>query len=146
MRTGSQSRFDAVIRRINELSGVYRNAAAQSGLSVNEFWIWYALMAEDREYTQQEICTCCGLPKQTVNTIVRGMVRQKWVTLEKMPLDRSRKQIHLTPAGRAFGEALMASAMAAERRAFGALSEDAQLGALRFLDEYLPGLRRAMEG
>ena len=74
------------------------------------------------------------------------MVRQKRVTLEKMPLDRSRKQIHLTPAGRVFGEALMASTMAAERRAFGALSEDAQLGALRFLDEYLPGLRRAMEG
>jgi len=77
-----QSRFGAVIRRINELSGIYRNAAARTGLSVNEFWIWYTLMGEDREYTQQEICGICGLPKQTVNTIVRGMVRQKQGTLE----------------------------------------------------------------
>ena len=141
-----QCRFDTVIRRINELSGIYRNAASQSGLSVNEFWVWYTLMGEDREYTQQEICSVCGLPKQTVNTIVRGMVRQKQVTLEKMPLDRSRKRIRLTTLGRATGEALMANAMAAERRTFEALSEEAQLSALRFLDEYLPGLRRAMEG
>ena len=141
-----QGRFDAVIRRVNELSGIYRNAASQSGLSVNEFWVWYTLMGEDREFTQQEICGICGLPKQTVNTIVRGMVRQKQVTLEKMPLDRSRKRIRLTPLGRAVGESLMASAMAAERKAFEDLSAEAQLSALRFLDEYLPGLRRAMEG
>ena len=141
-----QCRFDAVIRRINELSGIYRNAAARTGLSVNEFWIWYTLMGEDREYTQQEICSICGLPKQTVNTIVRGMVRRKQVTLEKMLLDRSRKRIRLTALGRATGQALMADAMAAERMAFGALSEDSQLSALRFLDEYLPRLRRAMEG
>ena len=141
-----QSRFDAVIRRINELSGIYRNAAARSGLSVNEFWIWYTLMGEDREYTQQEICSVCGLPKQTVNTIVRGMVRQKQVILEKMPLDRSRKRIRLTPLGRSTGKLLMADAMTAERGAFAALSEEAQLGALRFLDEYLTGLRRTMEG
>ena len=140
-----QGRFDAVIRRTNELSGIYRNAAAKSGLSVNEFWIWYTLMGEDRELTQQEVGLLCGLPKQTVNTIVRGMVRQKQATLEKIPLDRSRKRIRLTAAGRAFGERLMACTMSAERAAFGALSEEAQLGALRFLDEYLPGLRRAME-
>ena len=146
VRTGSQSRFDAVIRGINELSGVYRNAASKSGLSVNEFWVWYALMGEGRELTQQEICGLCGLPKQTVNTIVRGLVRRKQVTLEKIPLDRSRKRIRLTPLGRAFGEALVEQAMSAERAAFGELSEEAQLGALRFLDEYLPGLRRAMEG
>ena len=146
METEMQSRFGAVIRRINELSGIYRNAAARTGLSVNEFWVWYTLMGEDREYTQQEICGICGLPKQTVNTIVRGMVRQKQVTLEKVPLDRSRKRIRLTPLGKTVGEALMANALAAERRTFDALSEEAQLGALRFLDEYLPGLRRAMGG
>ena len=140
-----QSRFDAVIRRINELSGIYRNAAAKSGLSVNEFWIWYTLVGADREFTQQEICALCGLPKQTVNTIVRGMVRQKQVTLEKIPLDRSRKRIRLTALGRAFGEALAEQTLAAERKAFDALSGEAQLGALRFLDEYLPVLRRAME-
>lgn len=140
-----QGRFDAVIRRTNELSGIYRNAAAKSGLSVNEFWIWYTLMGEDREYTQQEICAACGLPKQTVNTIVRGLVRQKQVILEKIPLDRSRKRIRLTGAGRAFGEGLVARTLEAERRAFAGLSEEAQLGALRFLDEYLPGLRREME-
>ena len=141
-----QSRFDAVIRRVNELSGIYRNAAARSGLSVNEFWIWYALMGEGRELTQQEICGLCGLPKQTVNTIVRGMVRKKQVILEKMPLDRSRKRIRLTPLGRSTGKSLMSDAMTAERSAFAALSEEAQLGALRFLDEYLTGLRRTMEG
>ena len=146
MSTGSQSRFDAVIRRINELSGIYRNAASRSGLSVNEFWIWYALVGEGRELTQQEVGLLCGLPKQTVNTIVRDMVRRKQVTLEKIPLDRSRKRIRLTAAGRAFGEGLMACTMSAERAAFEDLSEEAQLGALRFLDEYLPGLRRAMEG
>lgn len=145
MEKEAQERFDTVVRSINELTGIYRNAAAQSGLSVNEFWVWYTLMEGPQEYTQQQICAACGLPKQTVNTIVRNMVRRKQATLEIVPLDRSRKRIHLTPGGRAFGAQLVSGAMEAERRAFDALSEEAQLGALRFLEEYLPGLHRAME-
>ena len=141
-----QRPFDALIRKINELTGLYRNAAAKSGLSVNEFWVWYTLMGEDREFTQQEICTLCGLPKQTVNTIVREMVRRKQVTLEKIPLDRSRKHIRLTELGRSFGRELVAGTLAAERDAFEDLPRDIQLGALRFLEAYLPALRRTVEG
>lgn len=136
-----EDRFDAVVRKINELSGVYRNAAAKSGISVNEFWVWYTLVGDRREFTQQEICGFCGLPKQTVNTIVRNMVRQKLATLEIIPLNRSRKRIRLTPAGRAFGEKLVAEAMTAERGAFLALPEQEQQSALRFLEAYLPLLR-----
>lgn len=136
-----EDRFDGLVRKINELSGIYRNAAARSGISVNEFWVWYTLVGEKREFTQQEICGFCGLPKQTVNTIVRNMVRQKLATLEIIPLNRSRKRIHLTPAGRIFGENLVAQAMTAERRAFLSLPEEEQKSALRFLDAYLPLLR-----
>ena len=140
-----EDRFDTVVRKINELSGIYRNAAAKSGISVNEFWVWYTLVGDRREFTQQEICGYCGLPKQTVNTIVRNMVRQKFATLEIIPLNRSRKRIRLTPAGRAFGEKLMAQAMTAERSAFLALPEEEQQGALRFLEAYLPLLRSRTE-
>ena len=66
----------SINQQIKELVGVYRSAIKHLAISESEFWIWYTLMGEDREYTQQEICSVCGLPKQTVNTIVRGMVRQ----------------------------------------------------------------------
>lgn len=140
-----EDRFDGLVRKINELSGVYRNAAARSGLSVNEFWVWYTLMTERREFTQQEICGFCGLPKQTVNTIVRNMVRGKLATLEIIPLNRSRKRIRLTPAGRDFGEKLVAQAMTAERSAFLALPEEHQRAALTFLEAYLPLLRSRVD-
>ena len=140
-----EDRFDTVVRKINELSGIYRNAAAKSGISVNEFWVWYTLVGDRREFTQQEICAYCGLPKQTVNTIVRNMVRRKFATLEIIPLNRSRKRIRLTPAGHSFGEELMAQAMTAERSAFLALPEEEQQGALRFLEAYLPLLRSRTE-
>ena len=140
-----EDRFDTVVRKINELSGIYRNAAAKSGISVNEFWVWYTLVGDRREFTQQEICAYCGLPKQTVNTIVRNMVRRTFATLELIPLNRSRKRIRLTPAGRSFGEELMAQAMTAERRAFLSLPEEEQKSALRFLDAYLPLLRSCTE-
>lgn len=140
-----EDRFDGLVRKINELSGIYRNAAAKSGISVNEFWVWYTLVGDRREFTQQEICAYCGLPKQTVNTIVRNMVRRKFATLEIIPLNRSRKRIRLTPAGRSFGEKLMAQAMTAERRAFLSLPEEEQKSALRFLDAYLPLLRSCTE-
>lgn len=146
MDTEPQRRFDAVIRKFNTLTGIYRNAAAKSGLSVSEFWVWHTLMGEERDFTQREICCVCGLPKQTVNTIVRDMVRQKLATLEAIPLDRSRKRIHLTAPGRARGQELMADALTAERKAFLGLSEEAQLGALRFLEEYLPRLDRTVSG
>ena len=140
-----EDRFDGLVRKINELSGVYRNAAARSGLSVNEFWVWYTLMTERREFTQQEICAYCGLPKQTVNPIVRNMVRGKLATLEIIPLNRSRKRIRLTPAGRDFGEKLVAQAMTAERSAFLALPEEHQRAALTFLEAYLPLLRSRVD-
>ena len=146
MERNGNERFDLVIRRINELSAIYRNAASESGVSANEFWVWHTLMGERRELTQRDICSICGLPKQTVNSIVRNMVRRKQATLEARPLDRNRKRIRLTDAGHAFGQELLANTLEAERRAFCGLSEQAQEGALLFLEEYLPRLDLAVSG
>lgn len=142
MEQKKEARFDEAVRKLSELSGVYRNAAARSGISVNEFWIWQALTEGDQELTQQEICTAWGIPKQTVNTIVRNMVRKKYAVLEAVPLNRSRKRIRLTPAGLAFGKELVERSLEAERSAFYELPEEIRMGMLRFLDAYIPLMRQ----
>lgn len=112
-----KEQLETVTRQMNELTGLYRAAVAPSGVSENEFWLWYILILTEGEHSQQEICRTWSFSKQTVNTIVRHMVDRGHATLEVVPGTRNRKIIRLTQAGRAYGGRIVAPVAAAEQRA-----------------------------
>ena len=60
-------------RETKRLDDLYRCAAKQCGISECAFWILYTLRAEERQFTQAEICEFLIEPKQTVHSALKKL-------------------------------------------------------------------------
>lgn len=138
--------LELVNQQIKELVGIYRGAVSRSGISENEFWVWYSLVAVDGEYSQQDICSTWSLSKQTVNTIVIHMVQKGYVALEVVPGTRNRKNIRLTQAGREYGERIVRPISVAEQKAFEKLPLENWAACTRAFSKYIDALKEEIHG
>lgn len=129
---------------IQDFIGIYRSAVGRFGMSENEFWIWYALIALDGGYSQQDICGILSLSKQTVNTIVGHMVRKGFAFLTVIPGTRNRKRICLTEAGKRYGEGVVRPLFNAERRALEKLPEEERTVCAAVFRKYISLLKEEM--
>ncbi len=146
MERSTKEQLEQINQQIKELVSIYRGAVSHSGISENEFWIWYALVNMQGEYSQQDICGLWSLSKQTVNTIITHMVQKGYITLEMIPGTRNRKRILLTEAGRAYGERLVMPVSMSERRALERLPmEDREL-CTQILGKYIRILKEEIYG
>lgn len=93
------TRFYAVWKECNL---AYEKWAASRGLSSNGVLVLMALSETLEPCTQKQIGLQWGLPKQTVNNILREFLKKGYVALTAMPDDKRNKAIHLTEAGRTF--------------------------------------------
>jgi len=141
MNTNTKAQLEMINQQIKELVGIYRSAYNTTDISDNEFWIWYALIVMDGDFTQQDICSTWTFSKQTVNTIITNMVKKGYATLEVVPGTKNRKLIRLTDAGQKYGESVVLPVFEAEQRAFAKLSEDDQLAFGKFLGSYIHNLK-----
>ena len=146
MEKTTKEQLEVINRQIKEIVGIYRGIVSRSGISENEFWIWYALIIMDGEYSQQDICSCWSLSKQTVNTIVKHMVKKGFASLEAVPGTRNRKTICLTEAGRAYGEELVRPVSEAEDRAFKRLPETDLIACATIFGKYINILKEEIYG
>ena len=136
--------LELVNQQIKELVGIYRGAVSRSGISENEFWVWYSLVATDEECSQQDICNTWSLSKQTVNTIVMHMAQRGFVTLEMIPGTRNRKNICLTEVGKKYGESIVMPISQAEQRAFGKLPLENWAACTRAFSQYIDALKEEL--
>ena len=60
-------------KETKRLDDLYRCAAKQCGISECAFWILYTLRAEERQFTQAEICEFLIEPKQTVRSALKKL-------------------------------------------------------------------------
>lgn len=133
--------LELVNQQIKEFAGIYRWAVSRSGISENEFWVWYSLVTADGVFSQQDICSAWSLSKQTVNTIIMHMVRKGFAALEAVPGARNRKNIRLTQAGRKYGESIVTPIFEAERKAFEKLPLENWAACTRVFSQYLDALK-----
>lgn len=124
MNFTTKEQLEMVIQQFKELTAVYRNAISYTGISENEFWIWYTLIFSDAEYSQQDICSIWSLPKQTVNNIITHMVKKELAILEVIPGTRNQKIIRLTEQGRKYGTGIVTPVCNAEERAANRLDQE----------------------
>lgn len=124
-----------------ELAAIYHYAAARSGLSVSEFWVLYALLALEGEYSQQNICDMWSFPKQTVNSVIANLRKKDYVFLETVPGTRNRKIIRLTESGKEFGERTVMRVYEAEQRSITRMSDQERQSCIALLGKYTALLR-----
>ena len=146
MERNAREPLEVINQQIKELVGIYRGIVSRSGISENEYWIWYALIIMDGEYSQQDICSSWTLSKQTVNTIVMNMVKKGLVSLEVVPGTRNRKIIRPTQAGRKYGENIVRPVSEAEGRAYGRLPETDRLACTAAFGRYIDILKEEIYG
>lgn len=132
-----KEQIETINQQIKEIIGIYRNAVGQSGISENEFWIWYSLLIIGGDYTQQDICSAWSMSKQTVNTIINNMVKKEYIFLEVVPGSHNRKLIRLTEAGRAFGENIITPVSQSEQRAIARLPEADLTACILVFEKYI---------
>ena len=104
-------------RLYNESNLLYHSAAVKFGLSDTVFWVLYALYSDDKPQTQTQMSAGFCLPKQTLNSAVRGMVEQGWVMLTPAPGCKHGKNLSLTENGRSLAEKTVAQVIRAEETA-----------------------------
>lgn len=104
-------------RQYNETNLLYHGTAAGFGLSDTVFWVLYSLYSDDVPKTQAQISAGWCLPKQTLNSAVRGMVDQGLVMLTPAPGCKHGKLLSLTAEGRALAERTVAQVIRAEESA-----------------------------
>lgn len=117
MDTDIKKQIDTINQKIKEMNALYHMAAGQSGISDGELFIWSALLDSDKKYTQQELCSLLSLPKQTVNSLIKGLVKKGFVRLEHMSGTKNRKVIHLSEEGISYGKNKVMWIFEAERKA-----------------------------
>lgn len=144
MELPSQFSLEEFNRQLQELAGAYRGIVQRSGITLNEFWLWYALIAMPQGQSQQQLCETWAFRKQTVNTIIASFCKKGYVTLEPAPATRNRKLICLTEEGRRYGEALVLPVIQAERRALASLDTTQLQLCMQLLRQYTTCLEEAL--
>lgn len=140
-----KGQLEMVMQQMNELTSIYRTAVGQSGISENEFWVWYILILTDGEHSQQDICNTWFFSKQTINTIIRHMVEKGYATLEVVPGTRNRKNILLTEAGRQYGESIIMPIADAEQRTLDRMDYAEFAACIAALGKYIKTLKEELE-
>lgn len=141
MSQSIKEQLEILNQQVKELTGLYHQAAVKSGISDNEFWVWYTLLTFHEEYSQQDICDMWFLPKQTVNSVVANLIKKNYVFLEVVPGTRNRKIIRLTQSGKAFGEAFIMRIYDAEKRTIEKMSDEERQTCITLLGKYIRFLR-----
>ena len=136
-----KEQLEVIDQQIKDLVGIYRNAVARSGISENEFWIWYSLIIMGGDYSQQDISGMWSLSKQTVNTIISNMVKKEQIILEVIPGTRNRKAIRLTESGKKYGESIVLPIASAEQRALEKLPLKERVDCINALNKYISFLK-----
>ena len=122
-------------KEVKKLDDLYRCAAKRCGISECAFWILYTLRAEDRQFTQTEICEFLQEPKQTVNSALKKLEAEGYLALVSGADQRS-KRVVLTERGERFAAAQVDRVPEAEAGALGAMTPQARAALLEGLRQF----------
>ena len=100
-----QEEIRALTRAQNRIDGLYYQAARRLGVKDNTLALFYAL-DDGQPHSQKQLGEEWLIPKTTVNTIVKELVKEGFLTL-LMEEHTKEKQILLTPEGRRYAASLL---------------------------------------
>ena len=101
---------------------LYNRWAAAHGVNNYRLFVLYVLDNHPGA-TQKAISDYAGLPKQTVNTVIRALRTEGYVTLSPASGDRREKNAVLTPAGQAYARELLEPLYAHEDAVFARMAD-----------------------
>lgn len=146
MKIVAKAQIELINQQIKEIIGLYMTTIANSGISENEFWIWYTLIEIDGDHSQQDICRMWSLSKQTVNTIIMRIVKDGYAELEAVPGTRNRKVIRLSETGKKYGENIIRPVTRMEERALERISLEDRVACMTAFSKYIEAFKEELNG
>lgn len=120
-----------------ELDHLYHNYAKDCGISDSILWILYSIYERKENYTQKNLCELWSYSKQTINSALKNLEKNGFITLESTPDNRKNKQIVLTDLGNEFIEQFIKPLIEAEQNVFREMSYNERDEFLRLTKKYL---------
>lgn len=118
--------FSRFIREFNEadkeMNIIYHRLARHYRLSDSVFWVLYLLGEARGPMTQTKLCSALFLSKQTVNSALKKLESEGYITLT--PAGAHTKNISLTKSGTKLCEQTVDKVIEAECAALGNMTDD----------------------
>ena len=119
-----------------EFDDIYHQYAKRHGISSAALWLLYSLY-EGGSYTQREFCSEWHYPPQTINSALKNLEKQGFLTLDAIAGNQKNKQIVLTKRGQDVVEQVIAPLISAERGAFSELRPEEREMLLSLTGNYI---------
>lgn len=126
-------------RIYKEVNDIYRDAASKFGLSNSVFDILYTICEVGEDCLQKDVCDATFIPKQTVNSAIRKLEQEGYLTLSNGK--GHSKHIHLTESGHTLLKETIFPIVEAENEAFTELSFEECNLLLKLHSKYTAALR-----
>ncbi len=127
------------------LNDLYRNYAAGVNLSDAALWVLYVAWTQGEGCTQKDICESWSYPRQTINSALKNLEQQGYLTLYSTPENRKSKRIAFTEAGRELGRTAVLPLLEMETASFGQLSREERKQLVALSQKRTMLLQREME-
>lgn len=133
--------WKAICKYMNDLEWQYHLLAKYYGLSDSSFWVLYELYENKEGCTQKDLCDDWALNKQTINSAVKGLIKDGYVVLEDSEDSKKTKMLRLTEEGRNIAKNTVGKAMNLEKRAFKNINENEMTKVVRFFEKQTLALK-----
>lgn len=132
-------------RIFKDTDKIYHNFAKSYGLSDCAFWILYLLRETDTQYTQAEICNMLSLPRQTVNSALKNLQSEGYISLTPAENNKKSKILVLTEKGEVLAKNSADIVLKAEIKVLRQFSENELQLFLSLSEKYAVLLRKEYE-
>lgn len=119
-----------------ETDAIYSEFAKRSGLSDCAFWLMYSICEADGKCTQSEICGQWKMSKQTVNSALKGLEKNGYITLSAAKTGKHSKYISLTEKGVKFVHENITVVFDAEQLALQKMSDTERIAMIESARKY----------
>ena len=118
------------------VDGFYAEYAKKFDVKENLLWILYALN-DGKQHSQKEICDSWDLPRSTVNTIMKELETDGYVSLSQIKGEKRELNVSLTDKGQIYAEELLAELYEIEKRVYTLFAESDLLAEMKRMREEL---------
>ena len=124
MNSQTRALLTGVNAGIIKIRGAYAAWCRQNGVNYHEMLILYSLYIDDIR-TQKAISQAYGVPKQTINNLIRALQEKGYLTLAPNASNRQERILTLTESGLRYAESILLPLLALGESAICAMGAEA---------------------
>ena len=137
---GAERQLSEYNHLYKENTALYRDLSLRMGLTESTFWILYTLRVEEAPVTQSDMCAILGYPKKTVNSALKKMEQEGYITRKADEQDQRVMRLTLAQKGKDCIAYVIKTAEKLEEIVFEGMSAEEKMLFRRLLMQILENL------